>query len=412
MAKKSELKVCLEKYPELPKLVILKMDIQRRGVQYTDKALEQAQDPKYQHFGPGLYGRAEQIIKRYPAGLLLRDGTPVLTTDAGVLNSEQNPYIVDAVDGKIWIFDNGEPIEECDFWLKPDFYGKKTSRGTSMEHVANARPHRFGFLQNSYCHFWDDGNECRFCSIVSDLKDQVGKDTGRIGKLHYQDIYEATHEALKEQGRWLQINVGGGSDHRDGFETEVNRYIDVLKLIGKNFKTKRFTSQIVATAFSIEQLKRIREETGLTSYCTDIEVWNKELFEWICPGKAKEVGRDEWINRLIGAVEIFGKGNVYTNIVAGVEMAKPHGFKTVDEAVESTLEGAEFLAKHGVVMLSIIWHPRVGSHFYGQQPPPLEYCVRIAKGLNEIRKKYGLTVDCDDYRHCGNHGDTDLARAG
>ncbi len=68
-------KDCVEKYPEVPKFIVLKLDAQRRGVTFTPGALEAAQDPKYQHAGPAIYGRAEAIQKRYPGPLILRDGT-------------------------------------------------------------------------------------------------------------------------------------------------------------------------------------------------------------------------------------------------------------------------------------------------------------------------------------------------
>lgn len=53
---------------------------------------------------------------------------------------------------------------------------------------------------------------------------------------------------------------------------------------------------------------------------------------------------------------------------------------------------------------------RDGTSAITDPTPPLEYYVRLARGLHEIRARYGLYVDFDDYRRCGNHPDTDLAR--
>ena len=41
-------------------------------------------------------------------------------------------------------------------------------------------------------------------------------------------------------------------------------------------------------------------------------------FQHYCPGKAA-LGREYFIDRLIYAVNIFGKGNVWTNLVVGLE---------------------------------------------------------------------------------------------
>lgn len=403
---------CVEKYPEVPRFIILKMDVQRRGQSLTERALEAAQDPKYQHARPAIYGRAEAIQKGYPGPLILRDGTSVPTLLCPCGAAEKKPYTIDFVDDKFLIFDDGEGIEEVDFCPRPNFLGRKTSRGIPMENVISTRPQRIEINPYGYCHFWDDGNQCKFCSIVSDLKDQVKGKTGRIPKIKPADLYETVCEALKEPGRYSQINLTGGSDPRGDppFEAELNRYVELLRAIGKNFKSRRFPSQIIASAFSKEQLKRLYEETGLATICIDIEVWDERLFEWICPGKAKMFGRQWWIDSLLNAVEIFGWGNAYTNFVAGCEMAEPYGFTSIDEALESSFEGCEFFAKHGISMLSIVWRPTMGSTFEGQKQPPLEYYVRLAKGLHEIRKAYGLTADNDDYKHCGNHGDSDLSR--
>ena len=104
------------------------------------------------------------------------------------------------------------------------------------------------------------------------------------------------------------------------------------------------------------------------------------MFNWICPGKAQSVGYREWRQRLIRAVDIFGRGNVGTGLVGGVELAKPHGFTSEDDALASTLEEAEYLAEHGVTTVFIVWVPRPGSNFRDQQNPSLEYFVQLAQG--------------------------------
>ena len=41
---------------------------------------------------------------------------------------------------------------------------------------------------------------------------------------------------------------------------------------------------------------------------------------------------------------------------------------------------------------------------------PLEYYVRLTLGLHDIRRSYGLSSEDDDYKHCGDHPDSDLER--
>lgn len=410
----SELRLAevIEKYPDVPRFIILKLDLQLRGVKLTDRALEAVQDDKYRHSGISLYGTEadKASSKADPGPAILRDGTTVVYTPG---NESEDSYVIDNVDGRFLILDGEAQIEEVDFSPRPAYYGKKTSRGVPMESVANARPQRLDITPYRYCHFWDTGHQCKYCGFFTDLREQRQVGGAQFMKvLDPEDAYETVKEALKEPGRFSQIYLTAGTDYGGPkpFDNEVGRYIEVLQAIGRNFKSRRFPSQLMAPAYSKAQLRRLHDETGLVSYCPDIEVLDERLFKWICPGKEKWFGRDYWVRGALDAVDIFGWGNVYSNIVAGVETAQPHGFKTIDEALKSNLEGCEFFARHGVQVLAVVWKPWKSSAFRGQKQPPLEYYVRLIKGFHDIKRAYGLTPDSDDYKHCGNHGDSDLAR--
>ena len=146
------------------------------------------------------------------------------------------------------------------------------------------------------------------------------------------------------------------------------------------------------------------------SYSANLEVLNEERFNWICPGKAKYIGYKEWKERLFQAVEIFGRGYVNTGIVCGVEMARPYGFECEEEGIEKTLLEAENLMGRGVDVVSCVWRVSKESAFRYQRIPSLDYYIKIVKGLNNLRHKYGLFSDMDNYRRCGNHPDTDFLR--
>ena len=280
-----------------------------------------------------------------------------------------------------------------------------------MSHIVSARPQRLNVFQSGFCYFWADDKCCRYCDIVNHYKQQRAE-LGIPAKLNPKDVFETVREALKQPGRFAGICLTSGSDTRgaEPFDQEVDFYIEILQAIGANFKVKKFPSQLIATAFTEKQLARLYEETGLTSYTADLEVLHEELFNWICPGKAEWIGYREWKNRLIRAVDIFGRGNVSTGIVGGVETAKPKGFTSEEAALQSTLGEAEDLISQGVNVAFIVWVPRPGSYFRDQKNPSLDYYVRLAKGLHQLRVKYGLPIDFDDYRRCGNHPDTDLSR--
>jgi biotin synthase-related radical SAM superfamily protein len=398
-----------EKYPNFPKLIMLKTDIHRRGVYYTQDAVNAVDISKHQLGGTHIFGTRDGKLTKRPEAFVLRDGTSVLSTPTPL---ENNPYVVDLIDGKLFVTDNGEALEEIFYWDKPNYYDKKTSSGALMQNIVNARPQRLYLIPNRYCHFWSEDNGCKFCDIVNNLKrqkDEIDMQT----RIKPKDVQETIKEALKEKGRFSAICLTSGSDFRGekAFDKEIDYYIEILQAIGENFSSKKFPSQLICSAATKEQLKRLYDNTGISSLTMDIEILNENIFNEVCPGKAKWVGYKEWKKRLIDAVDIFGEGRVNTGIVSGVELVQPFGFKSEDEALEAVLKEADELASYGVSSVNMVWVPRPNTYLANEKNASLEYYVRLSQGLQEIRRKHKIEIDFDDYRRCGNHPDSDLARA-
>lgn len=418
--RKTELsrKEVTEKYGDIPPLLILKIDINRRGIYYTDRAFA-AVDPKKHHVEPNYssgslsFGSSEEgTTKNSVLGLTLRDGTAICDTHSNIHEwTYREPYILDVVDGKLVLIDEGEIVEEAEFWDRPDFYDHVTRNGTPMWQIATARPQRITINPEPKCHFWDKpGDGCKFCSIFHEArgnKHQICRD-----EKWFEDVEDTVREALKEKGRYASYHMTSGStlSGKNLFDDEVDLYIKTYQAAGRAIGAEKFPVKLVASAFTKEQLQRMYDNTGITTYTTDLEVLNKDLFSWICPGKASKVGYEEWKKRAYDAVDIFGRGNVDMGLVGGVETAQPNGFKDEQEALKAVLAEANEIASHGVSFAECVWVPGKFSYFAKQRTPSLEYYVQLAKGLAEARKKNGLWIYTDDYRRCGNHPNTDLAR--
>lgn len=405
--KELSLKDVIEKYSNVSPYVIIKADVQRRGVAYSDAALKAVDPEVHQVSVKTMFSDKESLE---PVSLMLNDGTSVISSFTSGLLSKRDPYLVDVIDGKTVLTDENQVIAEVSYWEKPDFYDKFTSSGIPMREVASARPQRLDVNPNQHCEFWDKpGNGCKYCTIGATYHQNKNK---KPTKLKLQDIVETVQEAIKQPGRYVNFNMSAGSilSGNELLDDEVNMYIEILQEVEKLFKNNTYPSQITATAFNERQLRRLHDKTNLQLFTTDIEVFDEDLFQWICPGKAEFIGYREWKARLYQAVDIFGKGHVNAGIVSGVEMAQPKGFQSEDEAVQRALEGAEEFAEHGIFMKHDIWHVAPGTIFFRQTPPSLEYYVRITEGFDAISRKYGLCTYADGYRWCGNHPNTDLAR--
>lgn len=411
LAKKSSLTpldAIVRRYPDVPRLLIIKTDVQRRGVYYTDHALALLDEAHHQTTGTHIFGARDGVIALRPESLLLRDGSSVITTPTPLA---EDPYVVDVREGEPWLFDDGRAVEPVDYWPAPAFYAKTSSSGVPMKNIVSARPQRLNIFPYRYCTFWNNGKGCSFCDIVEQLK-KGGKELRIPARLDPVEVGSVVREALREPGRFSSVFLTSGSivGGARPFDDEVDYYIAILKEVGKNFRTLKYPSQMIGTAFEKEQLRRLYAETGLTSYTSDIEVLDEELFNRHCPGKAEWIGYREWKRRLVDAVEIFGPGRVNTGLVAGIELAGPHGFADEDKALERTLSEAEDLASQGVSTVFIVWSPRPDTPLGKYKNASLDYYIRLARGLHALRVKYRLPIDHDSYRNCGNHPDSDLSR--
>src|SRR5690349_12364286 len=135
------------------------------------------------------------------------------------------------------------------------------------------------------------------------------------------------------------------------------------------------------------------KDDGVQIYHPHYEVWDEYLFKMYCPGKERYVGRDEWHRRILDSAEIFGARNVIPNFVAGVEMAEPFGFKTVDEAIASTTEGLRFFMSQGITPRFTTWCPEPTTPLGKANPQgaPLEYHIRLLQAYRQTMEDFGLS---------------------
>ncbi|MDO8671964.1 MAG: hypothetical protein Q7O66_11115, partial [Dehalococcoidia bacterium] len=140
------------------------------------------------------------------------------------------------------------------------------------------------------------------------------------------------------------------------------------------------------------------KDTGLACIEFNLEVWGAELFEEVCPGKARHRGLEHYKEAYLEAIDIFGVGNVACNFVAGVSLMPENGHKTWQEARDSLIEGFRWLIQNGVLPTFLSLRLGVGSIYgddtanqsFSRRMPPADYYLDAALGHHQAMLEYGL----------------------
>jgi hypothetical protein len=411
--RREELERLFHQYPEVPREVILKNDLLRLGHWFTESALEQAakvsQLKSYRLFSHDLISMSDMKGKeftRFPEWIVPHGGEYDLRPVVVQMRADpRSPYCVDLVDGSLKLLADGVPICEVSYPQRMQYTLKTLPDGTPYNEII-----AYGFFVTvfRYCQYWGPDEECRFCDINSNAR-QMKESRAFTFNAPVKpveavvEVARAIEEEMAEEVGFpipLRLIVTGGTiTGKLRGKDEDEFYMDYVSALKWGGRRRYITLQ---TNAKDKETMKSYWAAGLDCQEANLEVWDKGLFEWMNPGKARRIGWEQWVQWLIDAVDVLGEGNVRPNFVGGVEMAKPHGFKTVKEAVQSTRVGLETLMRYGVFPRITTWSREPGAFLvqnYEQPPVPLEYYASVMREYYELWGKYGLPLP-----PCGNHG--------
>jgi len=392
------------KYPLTTMEAIVKSDVLRMGLNFTESALEKTEGCAVRTYRLFTYDRAEfdQFKKgepfRVPEVLSIQGGQYNLRrTFIQIRLNPDSPYRVDVVDGKLTLWENSHNIAEVEYLPAPDYFNKTLPDGMKMSEIAAYVGSNIFCTVYRICQYWGPKEECLFCDINQNVRQGTEHKKLVIPKAArpVEEVVDTLEEVfLRSKGfvirpRGFLITGGAILDKVNG-KDEDDFYLEYVERIRERIGYRWYcTLQIGPKDKKTYQRYR---DAGVTSVHAQYEVWDKNLFKIICPGKSERFGWDCWMKSILDSVDIFGEGNVCPGFVAGVEMCQPYGFKDVDSAIKSTTGGLDFLMSHGVTPRYNAWNVSPLSALAGNQPPPLEYYVRLDLAWCQLMNKYNLTT--------------------
>jgi len=384
-----------EDYPGIPDRVLLKAHLLFEGLRFNP-TLQAAGTWALPSFKPYFTTPEERR-----AGLPETVPIPYLMNLAGgelvrVKCDSESPYEAIAENGKTLLLLDGEPVEEISFQAQPRWYAGTTADGQPMSGVGVSQ-HGDMLVINAApgCEFFvekDDAGQslqCRFCSYgrpdrrTRELGQEMGQ--GRIRPESLARVVETTVAALPEVSH-IYLVAGSLADNRQ----EGERYLQLTEaLVAAGVRDVPITAG--PSALCREDTQALKA-AGAAAVSYNLEVWDRRVFAAVCPGKERFIGYDAWRQRLAEAGEVMGPGNVLTAMVAGIEVDHPDGFASVDEALDSAEEGAEWFVTHGVApVYSLHWSTRHAT--YGHvSSPAFDYFLRLARRVHRLRRRHGLTT--------------------
>lgn len=391
----------IEKYfdenTDFPREVILKEDILKHGINFTDNALLNS---KFQEKAYFLFtfdvdkpDKVKSKSKIIPQEFKIKNGIYNLRNTIIQSRYDSNsPYKIDFIDNGLKLLLNNKIIADVEFVPEHDYYKYNLNDGTRIDEIAPAIywGQTLDITVFRICEYWGLNEECKFCDINENFRSWgfLRKDVGAV--IDPEKVAEAISIASKDNNVKRYLITGGSiKNHEKEFNFYIKYINDVESMLDRNLPSRLNIEAIN----NIDYLQKLYD-AGVDYYHPNLEIFDKKLFSFVSPGKDKFIGYDEWLNAIFKANKIFGTGNVSPNFVAGAELLRynNNGFNTIDDALNSTINGIRYLMENGVTPKfdSLAVEPLSWYGKYYNIDIPLYYYIKLYRKYYEYKKMYGL----------------------
>ncbi|HEY2291737.1 MAG TPA: radical SAM protein [Thermoanaerobaculia bacterium] len=346
---------------------LLKLDLYCKGVRLDDSCLvEEDGGRKILRTRAGLGSGLEMIL---PGGLW----TNVPVTERFAAYS---PYTLHREAGRYLLRWHGEEVTAVTLSPRPGWYDRPTSTGKPMTRIGTLQGTYLGIYQAKVCEYWTAKPakvNCKFCSVGLNLGIDDADDKS------IDEVMEVVRAAREESGiTYVDFNTG----HYEG-----DTYLDLLEPF--IVRIKRELGLLVGVQTPPHRdLRRYDHLRAIgvnrVSFC--FEIFDRQLFAEICPGKHAEYGLDHYLEAVRYCAALTRKGPRHepwvTNgeIIAGLEPP------------ESSIRAIDWITAVGAVPTVCVFRPLTGTDLQEAEPPETEELIPVFRRLFEACMEKGLPI--------------------
>lgn len=366
----------------------LKCKILTQGVEFSENALKLAIQNKAK--GQNLvYNMPVNSEKSRPQEIIIKNKYDLYSTVSScVAPTKKEKAIlidVDINNNLIAIVDN-EILQNIDiqFVEEPNYYQYILSNGElAKKYVSACGLDELNIIPWKGCAI---SKPCKFCGTNSFIeknelsaftlkKDSLQWDKNKRNYLKY--LKEAIKIAQKDKcyKKHMHVILIAGNLANEQLDLETKIFSEITKEIFPIIKNKSTEGIVlVITPPNDLGLLRLLKMSGVSKVVFNMEAISEEYQKKYCPGKA-ELGYNYFIERLERAVEIFGRGNTWTNLVFGLE------------PLDITLNLCREFAERGIIVSANVLHLDKGNTL-DCDVPDFESIINFFYELEIINNRY------------------------
>lgn len=294
-----------------------------------------------------------------------------------VKHKKDSPWQLEFKDN-YFLSNSGRPVSLISFPSRPLLFDQKTPKGIRCDAVANLYGGgSLAFFTPSTCYYFSNNTECKFCSLESTRNNETAF-MHTITPNLASDVLSLAVTTDPELFKQIMLVGGNIPDYNLGFQKNLLITRSLEKAQEHLPESQRL--EIHIATMPPRDLTLINEYSKLNARITmNLEVFDDQIFEDLCSGKAKDYGRENLKHALQYAAKSLPDKKTHSILIAGLE------------PISSTIEGIKTLPLLGITPIINVFHNDTGSYLENSSQPSYEDLLIVALELEKVYQKYQLT---------------------